>query len=207
MIQRVFIYVRQTGTQPELVHSLQQTVANRGGNVVSVHTDDAAITGRGKYAGWRNMVADLGAVDQVVLSNAGDLPGKTVADLFKVLAILRNHGVGLYLHAERIDTASTTFAVLDIVAGYRAAKLSEAIRAGQMRARAAGRTIGRPIVPHGVQERVRIALADGGGIRPTARRFNVSPASVINIRRSMTVNQHASYPESNSRDCGDNLVA
>jgi hypothetical protein len=187
MTQHVFIYARQTGTQPELVHSLQHTVANRGGTVLSIHTDDAAITGRGKYAGWRNMVARLYTVDQVVLSNAGDTPGKTIPDLLKILATLRACGVGLYLHSERIDTASTEFALLDIIAAFQDAKLSQAIRAGQMRARAAGKSIGRPIVPRSVQDGVRAALTEGGGIRPTARRFNVSPASVINIRRSMTV--------------------
>jgi DNA invertase Pin-like site-specific DNA recombinase len=190
MIQDVFIYTRQTGTQPELVASLRRTVESRGGSVVGVHADDAVITMRGKFAAWRRMIADLDAVDQVMLSSAGDIPGKTIADLLKTLAIFRDHGVGLYLHSEGIDTGSMTFALLDIIAAYRAAKLSQAIRTGQMRARAAGKVIGRPTVPRRVQELVRIALAEGGGIRPTARRFNVSPASVSNIRRTMTASEH-----------------
>jgi DNA invertase Pin-like site-specific DNA recombinase len=187
MTQHVFIYARQTGTQSEPISQLRQAVAGRGGNVIATHTDDAQITGRGKYAGWRNMIGRLGAVDQVVLSHAGDIPGKTVADLLKILVILRDQGVGLYLYDERIDTAGTNFALLDLIQAFRNAKLSQAIRAGQMRARAAGKRIGRPIVPHRVQDRIRTILAAGGGIRPTARRFNVSPASVINIRRTMTV--------------------
>jgi DNA invertase Pin-like site-specific DNA recombinase len=191
MIQDVFIYTRQTGTQPELVQSLRQTVENRGASVIAVHTDDAGITGRGKYAGWRNMIGHLDAVDQVVLSNAGDIPGRTVSDLLKILAILRDHGVGVYLDAGRIDTASTTFVILDIIDAYKKAKLSEAIRTGMARAVAAGKRVGRPIVPVRIQTRIREALAQGGGIRPTARRFNVSPASVINVRRTMTASQRA----------------
>jgi hypothetical protein len=187
MTQHVFIYVRQTGPQPELLRSLRQTVESRGSNVLSVHTDDAGITGRGKYAGWRNMVAGLDAVDQVVLSSAGDIPGKTVADLLKILSILRDHRVSLYLHSEGIDTEGVRFAMLDLIQAFRHAKLSQAIRVGQTRARAAGKRIGRPIVPHRVQDRIRTALAEGGGIRPTARRFDVSPGTVINIRRTMTV--------------------
>jgi len=187
MIQHVAIYARQNGTEPELLHALSQAVGNRGGTVVSTYLDDAQITGRGKYSGWRNLLAHLHTVDQVALSNARDIPGKTVADLLKVLAALRDHGVGLYLHDEQIDTGSTTFALLDIIAAYRRPKLSQAIRAGQAKARAAGKRIGRPIVPLRVKDRVRTALAEGGGIRPTARRFGVSPASVINIRRAMTV--------------------
>jgi hypothetical protein len=91
-------------------------------------------------------------------------------------------GIGLYLHTEGIDTSSASFALLDVIAAYRRARLSEAIRGGQAKAVAAGKRIGRPIVPPGVEDRTHKALADGRGIR----QFNVSPASVINIRRDMT---------------------
>ncbi len=106
-----------------------------------------------------------------------------MADLLKVLGLFRDSGVTLHLH--NIETGTTTSVVLDIVQAYRRAKLSQAIRIGQRKAVAAGKRIGRPIVPARVQDRIRAALAQGGGIRPTARMFNVSPASVINIRRAM----------------------
>jgi DNA invertase Pin-like site-specific DNA recombinase len=98
----------------------------------------------------------------------------------------RDHGIGLYLHTEGIDTSSASFALLDIIAAYRPARLSEAIRGEQAKSVAAGKRIGRPIVPPGVEDRTHKALADGRGIRLTARQFNVSPASVINIRQDMT---------------------
>jgi DNA invertase Pin-like site-specific DNA recombinase len=189
MIQHVAIYARQNGTEPELLSELRRTVENRGDAVVATYCDDARIIGRGKFAGWRNLLAHLDTVDRIAVTNAGDIPGKTVADLLKILGLLRDHHVGLYLHDERIDTASTGFALLDIISAYRRAKLSQAIRKGQATAVAAGKRVGRPIVPHRVQDRIRDALTEGGGIRPTARRYNVSPASVINIRRAMTVNQ------------------
>jgi DNA invertase Pin-like site-specific DNA recombinase len=183
MMQRVAIYVRQTGTEPELIYFLRRTVEHHGDIVVATYTDDGRLTGRGKYAEWRRLVANLNAVDQVVLSNAGDIPGKKVYDLLKILGILRDRSVGLSVH--NIETVTTTSAVLDIVQEYRRAKLSQAIRNGQAKAVAAGKTIGRPTVPRGIASRIRAALVEGGGIRPTARHFNVSPASVINIRRSM----------------------
>src|SRR3978361_2157031 len=113
MNQRVAIYVRQTGSRLEPVHVLRQTVENRGATVVATFTDDARITGRGKYAGWRNLMRMLDQVDQVALSNAGDIPGNTVADLLQTLCTLRDHGVGLYLHLERIDTSDAGSALLD----------------------------------------------------------------------------------------------
>jgi hypothetical protein len=93
----------------------------------------------------------------------------------------------LTLHLHNVKIGTTTSVVLDIVQEYRRAKLSQAIRNGQARAVAAGKRIGRPIVPGRVRDRIRGALASDGGIRATARLFNVSPASVINIRRTMAV--------------------
>jgi DNA invertase Pin-like site-specific DNA recombinase len=189
MLHRVAIYVRQNGTSSELISNLRSAIKDRGGVVSATFVDDARITGRGKYVGWRNLLANLPAINQVVLSNAGDIPGKTVPDLLKVLNFYRDHGVSLYLHAERIDTGSTSFAWLDLIAAYRRAKLSAAIRNGQAKAVAAGKKIGRPVVPPRVKARIRSALTQGGGIRPTARRFNVSPALVINVRNLMDASQ------------------
>jgi DNA invertase Pin-like site-specific DNA recombinase len=138
---------------------------------------------------WRGLIGTLNEVDQIVQLSAADLPGRRLDDLLKILSILRDHSVGLYLHDERIDTGSSGFALLDLIEAYRRAKLSQAIRNGQAKALAAGKRIGRPIVPPRVQDRIRVALTNGGGVRPTARQFNVSPASVINIRRTMTVGQ------------------
>jgi DNA invertase Pin-like site-specific DNA recombinase len=180
---RVAIYTRTIGTSAELPHTLRRTIEDRGDMVVSTFQDDAGITGRGKYANWHRLIASLDTVDRVVVADAGDLPGRSVADISKILGLLRDRGVTLHLH--NIETGTTTSAVLDIVQAYRRAKLSQAIRNGQVRAVAAGKRIGRPIVPRRVRDRIRTALANGGGIRPTARLFKVSPASVINIRRTM----------------------
>jgi Resolvase, N terminal domain len=107
----------------ELLLHLRQPIERPGDTVIATYFDDARMTGRGKYAGWRSLIVSLGTVDQVMLANAGDLPGRQVADLLKTLWILRDHGVGLYLHNEGIDTSSASFALLDIIAAYRRAKL------------------------------------------------------------------------------------
>jgi DNA invertase Pin-like site-specific DNA recombinase len=185
-MKRVAIYFRQTGPDTELLADLRQAVEDRGDTVVAAYIDDGRIVGRGKHAGWKALIANLDVVDQVVVAAAGDLPGRTVAELLKILSTFRDHGVGLCLHAEHIDTSSAGFALLEIVEAYRAAKLSEAIKIGQAKALAAGKRIGRPTIPPGVLTGIRACLVGGAGIRPTARRFNISPASVINIRRSMT---------------------
>jgi DNA invertase Pin-like site-specific DNA recombinase len=188
-MQRTAIYFRHTGCTTDVPPDLRQAITACGDIVVATFADDGRIVGRGKHAGWNSLVANLDHVDQVAVANAGDLPGRNVGDLLKLVATFRDRGVVLYIVNQRIDTGSTGFAVLDLIAAYRAAKLSQAIKAGQVRALAAGKRIGRPLIPSGVLRGVVASIADGAGVRPTARRFNVSPASVINIRRSMTAGQ------------------
>jgi DNA invertase Pin-like site-specific DNA recombinase len=187
MQKRTILYILgyscSAGTSDELAGNLRRSVEDRGDVVVGTFSDHGG-EGRRK-TGWKALLASLDGVEQIAVASAGDLPGRTVADLLRLLGNLRNHGVGLLLLAEGIDTTSGSAAVLDLISTYRAAKLSQAIRRGQERARAAGKVIGRPAIPQAVLVRIRTSLASGGGIRPTAKKFNVSPASVVNVRRSM----------------------
>jgi DNA invertase Pin-like site-specific DNA recombinase len=195
MDQRVIIYTRShtgpAGTDPELVSHLRRAAEARGDIIAATLVDDAQIAGRGKYAGWRKLLARLDEVDEVIVGGAGDLPGRTLSDLLKILGTFRDHLVGLRLHHEQIDTASTGFATLEIVEKFRAAKLSQSIKAGQAKALTVGKRIGRPPIPPGVLSRIRASLAEGFGIRPTARKYRVSPASVATVKSTMATNSNA----------------
>jgi DNA invertase Pin-like site-specific DNA recombinase len=184
---RVAIYFRRSighlSTEGDLCRDLRRAVEGRGGAVVATYIDDDGSTVRTRNAGWKALVANLDAIDQVVVGSARDLPGKGVRNLLHLLGTLRDHGVSLYLRQEGINTSNASASdLLDLIASYRSAKQSQAIRNGQARC---GKRIGRPQVPMSVRQRIWAALANGAGVRITARQFNVSPASVINIRRSM----------------------
>jgi DNA invertase Pin-like site-specific DNA recombinase len=97
----------------------------------------------------------------MVLANVGDLPRRNVHDLLKLLATFRDRGVSLLVNDIGIDTSNAGFDVLALIKAYRATTLSAAIRAGHMRARAAGKRIGRPVIPPGVMSRVVASLVDG----------------------------------------------
>jgi DNA invertase Pin-like site-specific DNA recombinase len=183
---RTLIYVRQSsepnGTEAEL---LLKSVEDHGSTVIASFYDDPAIVGKGKNAGWNAMLGGLNDIDQIVVGCAGDLPGRTVRDLLAILSILRDHDVSLRLNREDIETNAGPAALLDLITAYRHAKVSQAIRVGQEKARRMGKILGRPRVPDHIRRHIQIAVADGGGVRPTARLFGVSPASVVNIRNAM----------------------
>ena len=184
---RTFTYFRRSWDNSEIeAERLRHAVAGRGDTVISSFTDDPAILGKGKNAGWKAMLGSLAEADQIVVGSVADLPGRKISDLFKILDVLRDHGVSLRLDQEGIDTDDGATAILSLVAAYRHAKLSEAIKSGQKRARTQGKMIGRPKVPDHIRQRIADALANGNGIRLTARLFNVSPGSVVNIRSSST---------------------
>src|ERR1700693_239200 len=151
MQNRVLIYLSRhtnlTGTSAETLDRIRRTVEDRGALVVEV----VAETRRNHNVGSRTLVAHLGGVDLVAVMSAADLPARTVKELLRLLGILRDHGVGLVVTAEGIDTSrGTPFTVLDVIDEFRHTKLSRAIRAGQAKALAAGKTIGRPKVPAAV---------------------------------------------------------
>jgi DNA invertase Pin-like site-specific DNA recombinase len=175
-----------TGTFSELAEHLRQAVEDRGDVVAGTFADHGA-EGRRK-TGWKALLERLNGVDQIAMASAGDLPGRTVNDLVRLLGTLRDHGVSLFLLTENIDTASGSAAVLDLIGAYRAAKLSQAIRRGQERARAAGKIVGRPAIPQAVLISIQSCLQRGCGIRATARRFNVSPASVVTAKKLICTN-------------------
>ena len=185
MVQ-IFIYSRVSDANLGSLENLRLAVENDDHIVAAVFADDDRITGKGKNAGWHKLLANLDSANIVILGSANDLPGRKLPDLFKILEAFKDHGVSLHLHREGIDTADGADAVLELIAAYRRAKLSQAIKNGQQRALAAGKKLGRPEVPAVIRNRIRAALVDGGGIRPTARRFMVSPAYVVNVRRSMS---------------------
>jgi len=183
MEKRAIIYTRlPNGSESEVLAELRSAVEARSDMVVAELADDARITGRGKYGGWRKLLARLHDADQVVVFSAADLPGKGVQDLLKLLATFR--GVTLRLHKEGIDTSSPS-GLLSIAEAFRRAKKSQSIKAGQAKALAAGKRIGRPKIPRSVVTGIEGCLVAGGGIRPTARRFRVSPASVVGIKFRM----------------------
>ena len=97
-------------------------------------------------------------VDAIVVQSLHHL-GTSVDSLLETLAALHRHGVKLVVHdhADAVETGGL-LAAADLLVEARRAYRREKIVAGQLRARASGVRFGRPPVPSGRLEKVRVAL-------------------------------------------------
>jgi len=81
--------------------------------------------------------------------------------------------------------------MLSIFAEFERSMISNRVRAGQQRSRAAGVRFGRPPIPPIDIDKVKVRLAKGQSIRVIAKATQMSTASVMRIKRLMETVQEA----------------
>jgi DNA invertase Pin-like site-specific DNA recombinase len=189
---KAVIYVRAADAPDQVENrlaNLQATVTDRGWTITGTHVD--RVVGSSKN---RNKLPGLSAllnavahqeVDAVMVWTISHL-GTSVDSLLDTLAELGRYGVKVVAcdHADDLETGGL-LAAADLLADARRRYRAEAVRAGQIRAKACGTRFGRPPVPHSRLERVRAALEAGQGVRQAARNTGLSAAKVSRIRTEM----------------------
>jgi DNA invertase Pin-like site-specific DNA recombinase len=189
------IYVRAADA-PKQVNSriadLRDNVAVRGWTVAVVHVDRTigGTKGRNRPPGLSALFATIARreVDVVMVWSMSHL-GTSVETLLETLAELHRHGVKVVIHDHADDGATVEtgglLVVSELLVDARRRYRAEAIRAGQIRAKAAGVRFGRPPLSASRMEKARLALQSGKGIRESGRISGISPAKVSRIRAEM----------------------
>jgi DNA invertase Pin-like site-specific DNA recombinase len=115
---------------------------------------------------------------------AVDRLGRSLQELVATLGELRAAGVDLFLNQQAVATTTPSgramFQMLGVFAEFERAMIQERVKAGLARARAAGKTLGRPRVSadeQGILDAVRSGLS----IRKAAKLCGVSPAKVQRV--------------------------
>ena len=122
-------------------------------------------------------------IDQVCVWSIDRL-GRSLRDLINVLEELREKSCDLYVHKQAIDTNTPSgkmlFQLLGIFSEFEREIMRERIIAGQQRARAHGKRIGRrSVIDELLQARAARLRSDGLSLRDIGGRLNVSPATVL----------------------------
>jgi DNA invertase Pin-like site-specific DNA recombinase len=195
--KRIALYLRVSTAEQtvENQHRELRLVAKRHGwQVVAVFKDEgvSGTKGRDKRPGFDQLCHGIARreFDQVAAWSVDRL-GRSLQDLVGFLGELRGKGIDLYLHQQGIDTSTPAgkamFQMMGVFAEFERAMIVERVNAGLARARAQGKTLGRPSALTPAKERqVRKLLANKVGVVKVGKAVGVGTGTVQRIKADMS---------------------
>ena len=189
--RRAAIYVR-VSTDGQTVDNqrleLEQAAERAGWKIVGIY-DDNGVSGaksREYRVAFDRLCKDATRRKfDVVMAWSVDRLGRSLQDLVGFLSELHAVGVDLYLHQQGIDTTTPAgkmmFQMMGVFAEFERSMIQARVKAGLARARAQGKTLGRPKVTEQVERAVLAARADGTGKRKIARQLGIGVSTVTRI--------------------------
>ena len=189
--KRAAIYIR-VSTDGQTVDNqsleLEQAAEKAGWEIVSVY-DDNGVSGaksREQREAFDRLCKDATRRKfDVVMAWSVDRLGRPLQDLVGFLIELHAVGVDLYLHQQGIDTTTPAgkalFQMLGVFAEFERSMIQERVKAGLRRAKAQGKTLGRPKVSRDTEKAVLAARATGTGKRKIARQLGIGVSTVNRI--------------------------
>lgn len=189
--KRVAIYARVSTDGQDAENQLAElrTVAQRHGwEIVQTYVDHgiSGAKGRDKRPQFDAMLkaANRRQFD-LIASWSVDRLGRSLQDLVGFLSELHAKGVDLYLHQQNLDTSTPAgkamFQMCGVFAEFERSMIQERVKAGLGRARAQGKTLGRPRVGSDAEAAVRAARAAGKSIKAIARELGIGVGTVQRI--------------------------
>jgi DNA invertase Pin-like site-specific DNA recombinase len=188
----VAVYLRVSTSGQTLAtqkRDLSDAARRHGWKVVAIYSDKAS----GKSArrpGYDELMAGVGRRRfDMVAAWSVDRLGRSLHQLVAFLGELRAKSVDLYLHAQGIDTSTpggaAMFQMLGVFAEFERAIIVERVKAGQARARAEGRSLGRPKVDGKRDAIARTLISSGAGIIKAAKAAGVGVSVAQRIAREL----------------------
>lgn len=189
--RRAAIYIR-VSTDGQTVDNqrleLEEAAKRAGWEIVGIY-DDNGVSGsksREDREAFERLCKDATRRKfDVVMSWSVDRLGRSLQDLVGFLSELHAVGVDLYLHQQGIDTTTPAgkamFQMMGVFAEFERAMIQERVKAGLNRAKAQGKTLGRPKVTGQVEKAVLAARSAGTGKRKIARQLGIGVSTVNRI--------------------------
>lgn len=188
---KVAFYVRVSTdgqTTENQTLELEKVAKARGWEVVATY-DDNGVSGSKGREGRKQFDALIKDATRgkfnLVASWSVDRLGRSLQDLIGFLNELHSVGCDLYLHQQGLDTTTphgkAMFQMCGVFSEFERAMIQERVKAGLERAKANGKTLGRPSIPPKVRQVVLDGKAEGLSLRKIAAKAGVSATSVHNI--------------------------
>jgi putative DNA-invertase from lambdoid prophage Rac len=155
MARKVVVYLRvstaEQSTENQLP-ALRQWVLDRGYELVHVYQEQESAWRAGHQEQLARLVGELSRkrVDIVLVWALDRLTREGIARIFQLISQFKNRGVQVMSYSESWTEqsgplADLLFAITAWVAEFESKRQSERTRAGLARARAAGKSLGRPV--------------------------------------------------------------
>lgn len=191
MTKRVALYTRVSTdgqTVDNQIMELEAAAKRHGWEIVAVFKDEGISGNKPLYQraeGKRLQKAIARKEIDLVAAWSVDRLGRSLQDLLATLSELEAKGIDLYLHQQGIDTSTpggkALFQMMGVFAEFERAMIQERVHAGLSRARAAGKTLGRPQVPADKKARILELKAQGKGIRKIASELRTGVGTVTRV--------------------------
>jgi len=191
MTKQVAIYARvSTGEQTpdNQLRELRAVAARMDWHIGAEYIDHgtSSAKGRDRRPGYDRLCdAIVRREIDLVMAWSVDRLGRSLQQLVALLSDLQARGVDLYLHQQGIDTTTSAgkamFQMCGVFAELERAMIRERVRAGLQRARAQGKTLGRPRTPEVVEARIRAARRQGKGIKKIASELGIGVSTVQRV--------------------------
>ncbi|MGI9293844.1 MAG: recombinase family protein [Pseudomonadales bacterium] len=127
---------------------------------------------------------------ELVMAWSVDRLGRSLQKLVRFLSELQAKHIDLYLHQQGIDTTTPAgkamFQMCGVFAEFEQAMIQERVKAGLQRAKAQGKTLGRPRVSVATERAILAARQQGTGIGKIARNLKVGVSTVQRVVHTPT---------------------
>ncbi len=192
-LRKVAIYARVSTDHQTTENQLRELreVAGRNGWEVTMEYVDQGISGakgRDKRPAFDALIKDAVRKQfDVIAAWSVDRLGRSLTDLLGFLDDIHAKGIGLYLHQQGVDTTTPSgkalFQMVGVFAEFERAMIQERVKAGLARARAQGKTLGRPKVNKSIEAEILQLRKDGIGQLKIARTLGVGTGTVQRVFR------------------------
>ncbi len=189
--KRVALYTRvstDAQTVENQLHELHEAAKRHGWEIVAVYRDEGVTGSKPLFQrpeGKKLQRAVARKEIDLVAAWSVDRLGRSLQDLIGTLSELEAKGIDLYLHQQGIDTTTpggkVLFQMMGVFAEFERAMIVERVNAGLARARAAGKTLGRPQVSQDTKERIVAMRAEGKGVRKIASELRTGVGTVRRV--------------------------
>lgn len=193
--KRVGLYLRVSKNEQTTENQrreLEHVAEHRGWQIVQVYEDHgiSGAKGRDKRPAFDQLCKDCarGKLDMVAAWSIDRL-GRSLHHVVTFMAELTEQGVGLYLHQQQVDSSTAAgramLAMCGVFAAFERDMIVERVHAGLARARAQGKTLGRPRISARTESDIRRLRAKGMGIGKVARQLGIGVSAVQRVEAQL----------------------